>query len=392
MSSITLYHRTYSSDSWRGVEFEDSKDNLERLENDGWVDSNEKMNETYPDYLMGRVQGIDKLHPDTQPRCPIWDSIACCRSVGAGFIFNSPRTDGAYLITAEARDMLANQDSFGESFRVCLTAWMIERRRLGQSIPTVDRDIIQQIQDTHRLERIQHRSDRLLQFISSLSQELGKPATIGCPATMMRALAWSHSTNPRHVTHLRNHLVELGCLRFTHNNDFSDTDLVNQVGREFLVTVDGWKRLEELERAAPGESSQAFVAMWLNSELDDAWNNGIRKGIEDAGYTHLRIDEKKHNDKICDQIIVEIRRSRFVVADFTHGPDGARGGVYFEAGFAGGLGLDVIYTCRKGQEGKIHFDTRQYNHVLWRDSEDLRKQLSERILATIGQGPIKHGE
>jgi hypothetical protein len=40
--------------------------------------------------------------------------------------------------------------------------------------------------------------------------------------------------------------------------------------------------------------------------------------------------------------MAEIRRSRFVVADYT----GQRNGVYFEAGFGLGLGLVVIPTCR----------------------------------------------
>lgn len=39
-----------------------------------------------------------------------------------------------------------------------------------------------------------------------------------------------------------------------------------------------------------------------------------RPGIEDAGYEARRIDEKEHDDK--DEIIAEIGRSRFAVADF----------------------------------------------------------------------------
>jgi nucleoside 2-deoxyribosyltransferase len=56
-----------------------------------------------------------------------------------------------------------------------------------------------------------------------------------------------------------------------------------------------------------------------------------------------QIDNVEHVNDINDEIIGQIRRSRFVVCDLT----GYRGGVYFEAGFAYGLGLDVIYTCRK---------------------------------------------
>lgn len=55
----------------------------------------------------------------------------------------------------------------------------------------------------------------------------------------------------------------------------------------------------------------------------------------------------------------EIRRSRFLVADFTHDKkQGARGSVYYEAGFAHGLNIPVIFTARDGT--KPHFDTSAY--------------------------------
>lgn len=88
---------------------------------------------------------------------------------------------------------------------------------------------------------------------------------------------------------------------------------------------------------------------------------------------------------IDDEIIAEIRRSRFVVADFTHDKEkGVRGSVFYEAGFASGLGLEVIYSCRKGLEGELSFDTRQYHHILWETPEDLRIQLRDRIRARAG--------
>ena len=101
----------------------------------------------------------------------------------------------------------------------------------------------------------------------------------------------------------------------------------------------------------------------------------------------MRIDRKADVNKIDDEIIAEIRRSRFLVADFTHGEDGARGGVYFEAGFAYGLGLPVIYSCRADMVEQLHFDTRQYYHIVWESPEELRDGLAQRIEALIGAGP-----
>ena len=79
----------------------------------------------------------------------------------------------------------------------------------------------------------------------------------------------------------------------------------------------------------------------------------------------------------------------FLVADFTQDAPGARGGVYYEAGFAHGLNIPVIFTCRSNVIDKVHFDTRQYNHITWADLVELRERLTKRISATLGDGPLK---
>ena len=154
--------------------------------------------------------------------------------------------------------------------------------------------------------------------------------------------------------------------------------------------------MEELDTKAVN-SEQAFVAMWFDESVDEAYEKGIEPAIRDAGYRPLRIDKKEHNNKIDDEIIREIRRSRFVVCDFTcgfveHGgerTDFPRGGVYYEAGFAQGLGIPVIWMCRADHIEHVHFDTRQFNHLVWEKPEDLKTKLQNRIGAVIGDGPLK---
>lgn len=146
----------------------------------------------------------------------------------------------------------------------------------------------------------------------------------------------------------------------------------------------GWERIDELRRSRPN-SRQAFVAMWFHESLTEAWVKGFNPGIESTGrFEALRVDGVQHNGKIDDRIVAEIRRSGLVVADFT----GNRGGVYFEAGLAIGLGLPVIWTCRKDCIGEVQFDTRQYNHIIWEDVETLRDALRDRILATVVAGAV----
>lgn len=62
---------------------------------------------------------------------------------------------------------------------------------------------------------------------------------------------------------------------------------------------------------------------------------------------------------------------------------GVRGGVYYEAGFAAGLGIPVIHMVRAADVERLHFDTRQINHIVWTDPADLRQKLVSRIGATL---------
>ena len=149
-------------------------------------------------------------------------------------------------------------------------------------------------------------------------------------------------------------------------------------------TRKAFERYSELRSAGP-MSQQAFVAMAFASEFDEAWLSIIQPGIIAAGYIPFRVDKKEHADKIDDLIMAEIRRSKFLVADFS----GQRGGVYFEAGFAHGLGRPVIWMCREEESKELHFDTRQYNHILYSDPTDAAKKLRDRIVAMLREGTYK---
>ncbi|RII30186.1 MAG: hypothetical protein CXR30_07640 [Geobacter sp.] len=151
------------------------------------------------------------------------------------------------------------------------------------------------------------------------------------------------------------------------------------------LTIKGLQRAEELRSANP-TSKQCFVAMWFDDSMLQGFEGFIAPAIEETGYEAFIIPMKEHNDDITDHIIAEIRRSKFIIADFT----GHRGGVYFEAGFAYGLGLPVIWSCRedwfnpvKDSSRRIHFDIDHYNFIVWKDGEDLKEKLRNRIRATI---------
>ena len=143
-----------------------------------------------------------------------------------------------------------------------------------------------------------------------------------------------------------------------------------------VVTPTGWARLDAPIGGIPG---RCFVAMSFDPTLTEVYELGIQAALVKCKLVPVRLDFIHHNEKICDKILAEIRRSQVMVADFTL----QRSGVYFEAGFAMGLGRQVIWTCRADDVSKLHFDTRQYNHIVWTTTTDLRDRLIDRIRATI---------
>ncbi len=175
-------------------------------------------------------------------------------------------------------------------------------------------------------------------------------------------------------------------LGYLSDQDLIDRHGINNPAQECALTFRGYAHLEALEQNASA-SSRAFVAMWFDPSMRDARDKGIKLAIRQSGYEPVVIDEQEHVGRIDDEIVAEIRRSRFLVADFTHGEAGARGGVYYEVGFAHGLGIPAILTCRSDRMPDLHFDTRQYNHIVWKTPEELRVKLVQRISAVIGEGP-----
>jgi hypothetical protein len=159
-----------------------------------------------------------------------------------------------------------------------------------------------------------------------------------------------------------------------------DVGYIEQVhsAETYRLTAKGWEQIQAA--TVNGIPGKCFVAMSFHESLKDVYDNGIFLAVkEDCKMDPVRMDLVEHNEKICDKMVAEIRTCQFLVADVTR----QRPNVYFEGGFAMGLGRPVIWTCREDDRKKVQFDTRQYNHIFWDDPTDLRIKLRDRIKATI---------
>ena len=306
-----------------------------------------------------------------QPTCPIWETTV--ESVEDDFdkqtyiVVGSPRTGGDYEITVDAIH-LGKVGNLAPAHKAKLTTFLIDSRQTNKQRPLVTYKLVEQATVAEPLPDSE-RAERLLRYLVKKSTFVGESFVTYDIVNDQKALAWSESTKVEEIASFLEHMATMGWLKY-------------KLERDCTITVAGRQRVAE--QLAKKDLSQCFVAMWIDDSMDSAYQDGIKKAVEDCGYEPLRIDKTHHLNKICDEAIAAIRRSGFVVADFTHDADGARGSVFYEAGFAHALDRPVIFTCRKDHEKRLHFDTRQYPHILWKNEEDLYTQLREKIGALVG--------
>jgi nucleoside 2-deoxyribosyltransferase len=135
-------------------------------------------------------------------------------------------------------------------------------------------------------------------------------------------------------------------------------------------------------------STTVFVAVQGSDDPESVYEKGVRAACAEFGLSVSIIDTTENKENIADKVSAGIKTSRFVIADFTNNTLG----VYYEAGYAKGLGREVIKTCNKTwfeeeKDGKrvnqLYFDIERDNLILWQDEKDLKRKLEDRIRAAI---------
>lgn len=223
---------------------------------------------------------------------------------------------------------------------------------------------------------IEQRAYSLLKSIKNKTEFMGQLTPFNPDDLALQAETWSY--NDYEILSLLDYWVSKS---ITKRED--DT-----IGITVSITPEGWSYIEQNDKTNTN-SIQGFIAMWFKPKMTKVYEQAIAPAIISAGYSPIRVDKHQHNNDITEEIIAQIRRSKFLVSDYT----GHRGGVYYEAGFARGLGLEVFMTCRKDNMKYLHFDVRQRICIEWTEDNlpDLKKQLTDKIEAILGRGPHIHG-
>jgi nucleoside 2-deoxyribosyltransferase len=239
------------------------------------------------------------------------------------------------------------------------------------------------------------KSDELLKYVSKKLSDTNKGAFEKCNIEK-KDIYSNKISSPDEYLKIINYLSE--CKKITieeiseqsHLNKEEKDSKLNQIS----LTPQGYQYLQDVLKH--NTSNKVFIAMkfFNNKETTDAYVSSIQKACEQADKNlKANIVSQDHNDNINFRIIAEIKEAKFVIADFTpdldpdNNPEAWKkyktDGSYFEAGFAYGLGKQVIYTVHKDARNFLHFDINQINFIFWENHTDLTNQVLDRIKATI---------
>lgn len=165
----------------------------------------------------------------------------------------------------------------------------------------------------------------------------------------------------------------IGLLEF-----LSEGNLLKMSGRNTTqyicqVSAKGWNLAGQMINK---KSKQGFIAIQFHEDTDPVIDT-IKKAITDAGYIPECLRGEHFSDRLMDKAISEIKNSRFVVVDISSG----RPSVFFEAGFATALDIEIIYICKKGAPREFYAAHYQCNE--YTDLGDLQSLVTNAIKARI---------
>jgi len=121
-----------------------------------------------------------------------------------------------------------------------------------------------------------------------------------------------------------------------------------------------------------------FTIMSFKKEFVDVFDS-CKDACQKYRFEAERTDESASSEPILPRILNGIRNSAFVIADVSE----LSTNVFYEVGFAKGLGKEVILIAKKGTE--LPFDLKDLPTLFWETQRDLKKGLEERIEGVVGR-------
>ena len=185
--------------------------------------------------------------------CAIWGTPATEVATDKdGRSIDSPRAGGMYFISGTAVPVLEDCD---DRVKVCLTTWLVEKRRLGHSCPEITSKIANNAK-YWRDKSVSDRTDSILKYLEKKSETLGtqidycvfpsfyKSPHLGALETAyLELLSHSGCVGRKDLVFLLAYLEECDLIGYSGNMNAEQA---------CVLTVQGYARLADLEKTYTG--------------------------------------------------------------------------------------------------------------------------------------------
>ena len=121
-----------------------------------------------------------------------------------------------------------------------------------------------------------------------------------------------------------------------------------------------------------------FTIMSFKEEFVDRFDY-CKAACKKYDFKAERTDESDSNEPILPRVLDGIRNSAFVIADVSE----LSANVFYEVGYAKGLGKDVILIAQKGTE--LPFDLKDLPVLFWKNLRELKEGLEKSIKSLVGR-------
>ena len=224
------------------------------------------------------------------------------------------------------------------------------------------------------INSIEEKIKKLLQRLRKKTEYFGQEIDLGDIETVV-PLAYAKNSSELMALFALMTEKKLATIGVTTN---SQDDGLRRV--KITLSANAWD-ITNTSRKENTESDRGFIATWFDDSMNASIDE-IEKAITDCGFKAICLRHEHFSERIMDKALGEIRQSRFIVADLT----GKKESVFFEAGFAHGLGIEIIYIYREHDgeaKSQLEFYMRHYQCYGYRNPSELKEILKNAISARI---------
>jgi len=297
-------------------------------------------------------------------KCPFCGEIHQHQGIGTPIVFDCI-AEFSLDIVACMREILSREYNNDEK----ISAWnklghyicqnyLYYKRKANTGFTAID---YKWVLDSQILPTPVEQMDYLLMYLAEHTKYLGKTyGIIWKTKEYLQLQNWIGARNKKNTLVLLNDLVRKNML-------VSYQQLLTWWNSE--LTVEGWEYVARLNKISKNRK-QVFMAMKFEPEQRKFMKQVLYPAIKELGLELKLLPEIQSKENLIDnKLRVAIKQSRFLICDLTHGNQGA----YWEAGYAEGLGLPVIYICEKSiMKGKNrpHFDVNHQEIYFWKKEDE----------------------